>query len=97
MKLKLGLQNQDIAIRFQISGSTVSKLFTTWINLIYVRLGSLKIFSKRKIIQANTTAEFKEKYSTIMFIIDCREIKLQTPSSLLLQSETWLEYKSTTL
>ena len=77
MKLKPGLQNQDLAIRFQIAVSTVSKFFITWINLIYVKLGSLKVFPKREIIQANMTSDLKEKYPSTMLIIDCTEIKLQ--------------------
>ena len=68
MKLKPGLQNQDLAIRFQIAVSTVSKLFITWINLIYAKLGSLKVFPKRELIQANMTSDFKEKYPSTMHL-----------------------------
>ena len=44
IKLRLGLFNKDIAMQFGISVSAVSKIFITWINLMYIRLGSLKIF-----------------------------------------------------
>ena len=58
MKLRLGLFNKDIAMRFGISVSTVSKIFMTWINLMYIRLGSLKIFPHRNVIMKNMTREF---------------------------------------
>ncbi len=38
MKLRLNLGNQDLAYRFGISQSTVSKYFQKWINVMYIRL-----------------------------------------------------------
>ena len=38
---------------------------------------------------------FKEQYSNTTAILDATEIKVQTPSSLLLQSQTYSIYKST--
>ena len=43
MKLRLGLTNVDLSIRFKVCEATVSKLFTTWINYLYLRPGTLKI------------------------------------------------------
>ena len=40
MKLRLGSSNVDLSVRFHVSEATVSKLFTTWINYLYVRLGN---------------------------------------------------------
>ena len=50
MKLKLGLYNKDLAVRFCNALSTVTKIVKTWINLIYIRLGSSSIFPSRDII-----------------------------------------------
>ena len=36
MKLRLGSSNVDLSVRFHVSEATVSKLFTTWINYLYV-------------------------------------------------------------
>ena len=44
MKLRMGLTDIDLAERFNISQSTVSAIFITWINYLYVILGSLKIW-----------------------------------------------------
>lgn len=95
MKLKLGLFNKDLAVRFCVSVSTVSRIIKTWINLIYIRLGSLKIFPHRDVILANMTKDYKKKFPTSMIIIDCTELKIESPSSLILKSQTYSNYKST--
>ena len=61
MKLRLGLSTIDLAVRFNVSEATVSKLFTTWINYLYVRLGDLKIWPHRNVIIANMPPDFEEK------------------------------------
>ena len=93
-KLRLGLNNVDLATRFQCSSSTVSKLLTTWVNYLYLRLGSLKIWPHRDVILANMPEDFKNQYGRTMIIIDCLELKLQTPSSRVRQSQTYSDYKS---
>ena len=95
MKLRLGLSTIDLAVRFNVSEATVSKLFTTWINYIYVRLGDLKIWPHRNVIIANMPPTFKEKYPNTVIIIDATELRIQTPSSLLRQSQSYSSYKST--
>ena len=35
IRLRLGLLEQDIAYRFGLSQSTVSRIITTWINFLY--------------------------------------------------------------
>ena len=70
MKLRLGSSNVDLSVRFHVSEATVSKLFTTWINYLYVRLGNLKIWPHRNVIIANMPSNFKEKYPNTVVIID---------------------------
>ncbi|XP_045165921.1 uncharacterized protein LOC123529598 [Mercenaria mercenaria] len=94
MKLRLGLFNKDLANRFQISLSMVSRIFNTWINLIYIRLGSMKVFPHRDIISKHMTHDFKKQYPNVMLIIDCTELKIQMPSSLVRKSQTYSDYKS---
>ena len=95
IKLRLGLFNKDLAVRFGISLSTVSKIFMTWINLIYIKLDSLKIFPHRDVIVKYMTKEFKQQYHDVMVIIDCAELRIQIPSSLVKKSQTYSDYTST--
>ena len=94
MKLRLGLSTIDLAVRFNVSEATVSKLFTTWINYLYVRLGDLKIWPHRNVIISNMPPNFKDKYPNTV-IIDATELRIQTPSSLLRQSQSYSSYQST--
>ena len=55
MKLRLRLFNKEIAMRFGISISTASNIFMTGINLMYIKLGSLKVFPHRIVIMKNMT------------------------------------------
>jgi len=44
MKLRLGLTNLDLLIRFRVSAATVFNIFITWLNFLYIRLGALKVW-----------------------------------------------------
>ena len=92
VQLWLNLKEHDLANRFKISISSVSRLFTTWINFCYLRLGLLPCWPDRSTIQSTMPAAFKELYPHTTAIIDATEIRVNIPSSLLLQSQN---YKST--
>ena len=95
MKLKLGLTNLDLAIRFYISQGRVSNLVNSWLIYLYTFFGKLKIWPHRDVIIEQMPSKFKEEYPSTMIIIDCTELKIECPSSLLKQSETYSNYKST--
>ena len=88
MKLRMGLSVIDLAERFSVSESTVNNIFLTWINYLYVTLGSLKIRPHRDIILQNSPGEFLEKYPDNIIIIDATELKIQVPSALQKHSES---------
>ena len=52
-KVKLGLFDQDLAVRFNISISTVSRTIITWSNFLYFTLGCLPLWSSRSQIKKN--------------------------------------------
>ena len=62
---------------------------------MYLRLGSLDIWSTRKMIDKTMPISFRERYPTARLIIDATKIKIEMPSSLMLQSQTYSNYKST--
>ena len=95
VRLHLNLKEYDLAQHFEISQSSVSRIFTTWINYCYLRLGMLPCWPDRDTIRDTMPAIFKEHYPRTTVILDATEIKVSTPSSLLLQSQTYSNYKST--
>ena len=48
VRLRLGLMEQDIAYRFNISQSTVSRIIITWINFMYLQFKDLPLWPKKK-------------------------------------------------
>ena len=93
IKLRMGLLDIDLAERFNLSQSTVSGILITWINYLYIVLGSLKIWPTREIVFQNAPRVFNEKCRNNIIIIDATKINIQVPSSLQKQSETYCNYK----
>lgn len=92
MRLKAGLFVQDLADRFGISISLVSRICITWINLLYFELKDIFPFPTQELVRKNMLEEFAEFAST-RIILDCTELFIQRPSAMLAQSETWSDYK----
>ena len=92
MRLKAGLFVQDLADRFGISISLVSRICITWINLLYFELKDIFPFPTQELIRKNMPEKFAEFAST-RIILDCTELFIQRPSAMLAQSETWSDYK----
>ena len=81
MKLRLNLKEQDLADRFNISQSTVSSTFKTWIKVIAYILKNV-IYVPDKGILNFTRPERFENVPDVEQIIDCFEIFIETPKSL---------------
>ena len=92
MHLRLGLLLQDIADRFNVSASTMSRIFTTWLRLLSVELRQMFPWPTRDLVAQYTPKQFS-KYPNTRVIIDCTELYIQWPSSLVSQSETFSNYK----
>ena len=75
MRLQMGLTEIDLSERFDSSEYTVSFILVTWLNCMYIILGSLKIWPYRKIIMENCPENFKEKYPNTLIVIDTTELK----------------------
>ena len=95
VKLRFGLPLHHVANLFNISSSTVSRVFTSWINLLYFVLGSINFWLPKHVIQ-ETMPDSCRKFPSTRVILDATEFKIQTPSSLLRQSQVFSQYKSTT-
>ncbi|XP_048738589.2 uncharacterized protein LOC125653256 isoform X2 [Ostrea edulis] len=95
-RVRQGFPEQDLAVRFNISQSSVSRILITWANYLYTMLGSLPLWPPRCVVDSNMPKCFQETYPHVRVILDCTEIKVQTPSSKVLNSEMYSNYKSHT-
>ena len=96
MRLRLGLLAEDVARRFEVSPSTYSRIFFTWIKLLAIELKKMFPWPSKELIAKNTPAAFK-KYPNTRIIIDCTEFYVQRPSSLQGQALTFHTTSITTL
>ena len=97
LRLRLGLLETDLAERFKVSASTVSDIIKTWIVFMKMELQELCIrWPRKEQICFYMPPVFKELYPDLVSIIDCTEIRMETPSSLDKQSMCYSSYKSHT-
>lgn len=80
VRLRLGLPELDLAQRFNISQSSVSRITMTWINLIYHNLKSLERFPPFHIVRKYMPEPFKIEYPNTRLIIDATEFSVERPS-----------------
>jgi len=95
-RLRQGLPEQDLATRFHVSQSTVSRICVTWVNFLYFMLGSLPIWPSRKTVDELMPDCFKHTFPATRVILDCTEIHVQKPSSKVLNSAIYSHYKGNT-
>ena len=94
MKLRLNASNYDLGFRFGICESTVSRVFSRWIEAMDVRLSFLISWPERESLQKTMPFCFRPNYGLkVTSIIDCFEIFIEKPSDLLAKSCTWSQYK----
>jgi hypothetical protein len=74
----------------------VGHIITTWTDYLYNYLGNINIWPHRDIIFLNTPPDFTKDYPNTIIILDGTEIRSQTPSSLVRQSQYYSQYKSGT-
>ena len=95
-KLRLGSLDQDLADKFGVSQSTVSRNTVSWANFLYCILGSQPLWPTRELIKSFMPKTFSDLFPDVRVILDCTELKVQSPSSLLLNSELYSSYKGST-
>ena len=93
VRLRLALFLDDLANRFDIATSTVSRIFQKWLDIMYSKLGFLITWPKREVICQNLPPAFKSLYVLCCCIIDCSEIFIEMPTSFSACSKTYSDYK----
>ena len=94
VQLRLGLLEVDIAYRFSVSQSTVSRTTLTWINLMYHNFKAMEKFPSWDVVKKYMPEVFKREYPSTRIIINATEFAIERPSSLLNQSSTFSNYKN---
>ena len=90
VSLHLSLLEQDVAYHFGISQPTVSWIFATWINFLYLQF---LLWPPKELIDAYVPNSFKQQYPSTGVIIDASEVFIQQPSLPELQ-HTFSTYKN---
>ena len=93
-RLRCALLINDLAYRFGVSPSTVSRVFTTWINFLYFKFRDISLWPSWQQVNDYMPPAFKESYPTTRCIIDATEIFIQMPSNPQAQQLTFSSYKN---
>eukprot|EP00118_Oscarella_pearsei_P022681 m.264795 g.264795 ORF g.264795 m.264795 type:complete len:402 (+) comp40480_c0_seq15:225-1430(+) len=93
LRLRLNLQEQDLAYRFGTSQTTISRVWKRWIEVLYVRLRHLIIWPSREELRKTMPLTFKLHFDRCVIIIDCFDIKMERPSDLMARAQTYSSYK----
>ncbi|XP_058493877.1 uncharacterized protein LOC131465320 [Solea solea] len=91
--MSLGLMLKDLSHRFKIHPSTVSRIINTWANFLFHVLGAMGIWLSKKSVKALLPDVFYS-YSDTQVVLDCVQLRCQTPDAPLLQREMFSNYKS---
>ena len=84
---------QDLAYRFDISQSTVSRIIIAWINFLYVKFKEI-LWPPKELVCANMPVQFQKLYPTTRVINDATEIFISQPRLPELQQMTFSNYKN---
>ena len=94
MKLRLNVPLQDLAYRFGVSLSTISRTFSAWMINLDNRLSFLISWPEREDLWNTMPQCFQYAFGTkITVIIDCFEVFIERPSNLLARAQTFSNYK----
>ena len=94
VRIRRGLDVQEIATLYDITKGHVSHVFITWVNILYKCFSGLLEYPKKEFIKENMPASFKKLFPSTRVIIDCSEIFVQVPRNVDAQKESYSSYKS---
>ena len=95
IRLRLGLLEKDLAYRFGMSQSTVSRILITWINFLYLQFQYIPFWPSKEMIVADMPESFRRLYPSTRVILDATEVRVEKPGLPNLQQATFSNYKNT--
>ena len=93
MKLRLDVGEQDLACRFGINQSTVSRCISKWVDILFAKLSFLIQWPEWDQLLKTMPADFREHFRKCALIIDCFDVFMQHPASLKVRAQTFSNYK----
>ena len=93
MRLRKNLQFDDLAYRFGIHKSTISRLFNQLIEILYVKLKFLIVWPDCDALLLTMPMCFRKYSPNCAIVIDCFEIFIEKPSDLMASAQTYSSYK----
>ena len=93
IKLRLNVPLQDLAYRFVVSVTTVSRIFSYWIVVMDVRLKFMISWPVREQLWQTMPMCFQYAFGKEVVVIDCFEVFIERPSYLLARAQTFSLYK----
>ena len=93
-RLRRGFSELHLAHLYGVAQSTISRLFVTWVNFMYLKFGQICIWPSQQTVRETMPSTFTAKYPKTRVIIDCTEVRCEMPSSLLMNSELFSSYKN---
>ena len=89
LKLRLNLFDEDIAYRFRVHPSTVSRNFHRVLDVA----AALIKWPEREVLRQTMPTSFRKFFNKCCVIIDCTEIFIERPTDLLARAQVWSNYK----
>jgi len=93
LKLRLNLFDEDIAYRFGVHASTVSRNFHRVLDVAFVKTAHLIKWPDRETLHLTMPMSFRKFFKQCCVIIDCSEIFIERPTDLLARAQVWSNYK----
>ncbi|XP_042146266.1 uncharacterized protein LOC121835826 [Ixodes scapularis] len=94
IRLRLNTPLQDLAYRFQVSQPTISRIVDRWLEAAFTSMASGVAWLPRNVLRETMPMAFRETFGTrVAVVLDCFEVFIARPSSLLTRALTWSSYK----
>ena len=94
IKLRLNVHLQDLAYRFVVPVTTVSRIFSFWMVVMDDRLKFMISWPEREQLWKTMPMCFQYAFGKkVTVVIDCFEVFIEHPSNLLARAQTFSTYK----
>ena len=93
VKLRLNIGDLDLSYRLAISQANVSRYIHKWMDILHIRLSFLVHWPERPDLMKTMPNDFRKHFKKCVLIIDCFEVFIERPASLLARAQTYSNYK----